>query len=105
MIISINGKTEASPRAATYNAAISTVVSLTPPTASPVLKTTLDIKLDSSYPYTLARTDFRVYTVGTAGTVKELRVKSVDDATKTLTVAFGGALSKESPYSLRVEST
>ena len=67
--------------------------SISPSSVSPVLKTDLVITLDPAYPETLQRTDFRVnITQGTTFN-KELRVKSVDDANKKLTVAFGGAAS------------
>jgi hypothetical protein len=69
---------------------------LNPNTASPVLKTNIEIKLDEFFPYDL--TDPSHFTV-TATNVKDakniryLNVLSVDEKTHTIRAKFGGAIS------------
>jgi len=73
------------------------MASMTPSSASPVLKTKIDIVLDSGFPHVLNKADFTVNAtstdVKTPDYVRYLNVIAVDDSSKKLTVMFGGALS------------
>ena len=66
---------------------------LTPSTASPVLKTKVNITLDATFPYTLSRSDFSVNAtnISNPSYYRLMNVIAVDDANKILTVMFGGA--------------
>jgi len=66
---------------------------LTPNTASPVLKTTIVIQLDPSFPLAMKPEDFTVNatSVTKPNYIRYLNVLSVDDGAKTLNVKFGGA--------------
>jgi len=68
-------------------------MSITPSSASPVLKGEIVIALESSFASTLAVEDFTVNaTLSTnSSVVKRMNVVAVDDAAKELTVMFGGA--------------
>jgi hypothetical protein len=70
-------------------------VSISPSSASPVLKTPLTIQLPSDFSYTLSRNDFTVNMTkaDNATVVKRLNVVSVDDTAKTIQAMFGGAYS------------
>ena len=79
------------------------VESVSPPTVSPIEFRTIDIVLDASFPSVLTVEDFTVtlkpveleptlFTILNGG-VRQLNVVSVDDATKTITVKYGGAYS------------
>jgi hypothetical protein len=82
---------------------IYTVTSLTPSSASPVLKTDIVLQLDTSFPYTLNRDDFTVNATDTNNPeyVRYLKVNAVDDSAKTLTCKFGGAESSDFVISVR----
>jgi hypothetical protein len=68
-------------------------VSVSPSSASPVLKTQLTIALPASFPVALQKADFTVnMTSATNATlIKYLNVIAVQDTAKTLTALFGGA--------------
>jgi len=68
---------------------------LTPASANPTLKTKLNITLASSFPYTLSKSDFSVNATNITNPsyFRQMNVIAADDATKTLTVMFGGAWS------------
>ena len=70
-------------------------MSLNPNSASPVLKTQIEIALDAHFPYTMDRADFTVRAVSKddSSYFKPMNVISVDDSAKTMTVMFGGAYS------------
>ena len=61
-------------------------VSITPPSASPVLKTPLTIQLPSDFSYTLSKNDFTVNMTkaDNSSVIKRLNVVSVDDSAKTI---------------------
>lgn len=68
---------------------------LNPNTASPVLKTPIEIQLDLDFSYTLD--DITAFSVNATSTTDEsyvryLNVLSVDDSTKKIRAMFGGAL-------------
>lgn len=81
------------------------LTSMTPSSASPVLKTKIDIVIGSTFPHTLGIKDFTVNATSTdAATpnyVRYLNVIAVDDAAKKLTVMFGGAHSGKFQMSIR----
>jgi hypothetical protein len=67
---------------------------LNPNSASPVLKTPIEITLDADFPYPL--TDAKHFTVNATSVndetyIRYLNVLSVDDTTKTIRAMFGGA--------------
>jgi len=70
-------------------------MSMSPSSASPVLKTELTVYLASGYPDTLNKTDFNCTLFSHNDTTysRELYIMSVDDAAKTLTIKFPGAVS------------
>jgi len=70
-------------------------VSIEPPSASPVLKTKINITLEDAFPYTLAREDFTVNATNISNPTyfRQMNVVGVDEANKRLTVMFGGAWS------------
>lgn len=80
-------------------------VSMTPASASPVLKSNLTIQLDATYPIALNKSDFKAELFGINDTTyeRELYVMSVDDAAKTVKVKFPGAVSGN--YKLQLSST
>ena len=79
--------------------------SMTPSSVSPVLKTKIDIVLDSGFPYALNKGDITVNATSTNAEtpdyVRYLNVIAVDDSSKKLTVMFGGALSGDFQMSVR----
>jgi len=68
---------------------------LSPASANPTLKTKLNVTLASTFPYTLNRADFTVNAtnISNPSYFRQMNVIAADDATKTLTVMFGGAWS------------
>lgn len=68
---------------------------MNPSSASPVLKTEIDISLDPSYPETLNASDFTavLYSLNDTEYRRELYVMSVDDSAKTIKIKFPGAVS------------
>ena len=70
-------------------------MSMSPTSASPVLKTELTVYLASSYPDTLNKTDFNCTLLSHNDTSysRMLYIMAADDAAKTLTIKFPGAVS------------
>ena len=68
---------------------------MSPTSASPVLKTELTVTLSQSYPETLVKEDFNctLFSNDDDTYSRELYIMSVDDAAKTLTIKFPGAVS------------
>jgi hypothetical protein len=88
-------------------------ISMSPTSASPVLKTELVISLAASYPETLVQEDFsaEIFYLGCPADMicrdntdyeRELYVMAVDDAAKTITLKFPGAYS--GTYQLQISS-
>jgi len=77
--------------------------SLTPASVSPVLKSRIEIALESSFPYTLDKEDFTVNATSLTNStyIRYLNVVAVDDDARTLTCLFGGAYSGEFQISVR----
>jgi hypothetical protein len=80
--------------------------SLTPASASPVLKTKLQIQLQGSVTGALDKADFEVYasrivSEGEEALVKRMKVLVADTAAKTVDVMFGGAPSGRYALSVR----
>lgn len=101
--ITINGVAVSHSVSLTTTDTLYSVTSITPSSASPVLKTDIVIQLDTSFPYTLDRDDFTVNATDENDStyVRFLKVNSVDDSAKTLTVKFGGAESSNFILSVR----
>jgi hypothetical protein len=78
-------------------------VVLVPDSASPVLKTKVNITLESTFPYSLVKEDFSVNATNLTNPTyfRQMNVIAVDDATKTLTCLFGGAWSGRYILSVR----
>jgi hypothetical protein len=79
-------------------------MSLTPSSASPVLKSEIVVALNSDYSTAMVATDFTAVLFSYNDTTyeRELYVMSVDDSAKTLTVKFPGA--ESGLYYLQVSS-
>jgi hypothetical protein len=77
--------------------------SMTPSSTSPVLKRQLEIVIGSAFPHELNKDDFTVNATSTKtpGYVRYLNIIKVDQATKKLTVMFGGAESGDFQMSIR----
>jgi len=71
------------------------VVTMVPTSSSPVLKRPITFTITDTFPYTLAKEDFRVTAISQddPSYIKYLNVISVDDAAKSFTAMFGGAYS------------
>lgn len=93
MIIVINGQTVANLVTVTMKTEIKSSLTLTPSSASPVLKTKITVQLESDFPYTLAKEELTMNATSTTDSsyIRYLRVVEVDDAAKTFTALFGGA--------------
>jgi hypothetical protein len=78
-------------------------VQLVPNTASPVLKTKVNITLEDTFPYTLAKEDFTVNATNITNPTyfRQMNVIGVHEATKSLMVMFGGAWSGDYLISIR----
>jgi hypothetical protein len=78
-------------------------VQLVPNTASPVLKTKVNITLESSFPYTLDKADFTVNATNISNPTyfRQMNVIAVHEPTKSLMVMFGGAWSGDYLISIR----
>jgi len=81
-------------------------VQLNPTSASPVLKTKINITLEQTFPYTLSREDFTVNATNISNPTyfRQMNVIGVDEANKVLTVMFGGAWSGLYQMSIRHKS-
>jgi hypothetical protein len=79
-------------------------IAMEPSSVNPVLKTTIVITLDPTFPYTLAAEDFTVNATSVFNTdyVRYLSVMSVDDDAKTLTCKFGGAESLTNEFTMSI---
>jgi hypothetical protein len=103
MTISINGQTVTQSLSLSLMSDMKSGVILVPDSASPVLKTKINITLESTFPYTLAKEDFSVNATNITNPTyfRQMNVIAVDDSTKTLTCLFGGAWSGQYLISIR----
>jgi hypothetical protein len=64
-----------------------------------VLKTPIEIQLDTNFPITLNKEDFSVNATSLTNStyMRYLNVIGVNDTAKTITVMFGGSISNYSP--------
>jgi hypothetical protein len=78
-------------------------VALVPATASPVLKTKVNITLEDTFPYALAKADFTVNATNISNPTyfRQMNVIGVHEPTKSLMVMFGGAWSGDYLISIR----
>jgi hypothetical protein len=92
--VSVNGLTDSTLTVAMLSQAEQSM-SMSPTSASPVLKTELTVYLASSYPDTLNKTDFNCTLLSHNDTSysRMLYIMAADDAAKTLTIKFPGAVS------------
>lgn len=97
MKLVINGHTIESDVSFTTKDSISASLDLNPSSVSPVLKTPIEIQLDSDFPYDLVASDFSVNAtdITDATYTRYLNVMSADNEAKTIRCMFGGALSGE----------
>ena len=91
--LTINGESVSISNSFVMRSEYKSGLTITPSSASPVLKTLLTVTLESTFPETLHKNDFSVNFTSTTNSsiVKRLNVVSVDDSAKTLQVMFGGA--------------
>jgi len=78
-------------------------VQFDPDSASPVLKTPIDITLESDFPYDLVKEDFSVNATNITNPdyFRMMNVIDVDNDAKKLTVMFGGAWSGDYRIDIR----
>jgi hypothetical protein len=78
-------------------------MALIPSTASPVLKSKVNITLDPTFPYVLEKSDFSVNATNISNPeyFRQMNVIAVDDANKVISVMFGGAYSGDYRISVR----
>jgi len=94
MTIVINGLTVANSLSFKTKSDVQASTNLNPNSASPVLKTVIEISLSPDFPYEmLDPKDFSVNatSVNDANYIRYLNVLTVDDSTKTMRAMFGGA--------------
>ena len=103
MTVVINDVTVANDLSVTMMGEVQSGMTLTPASASPVLKTKIVIALESGFPHTLAKEDFTVNATSSTNDtyIKFMNVVEVDDAAKTITTMFGGAHSGTYYISIR----
>lgn len=103
MIIVINGQTVGNSVTVTMKTEVKSSLTLTPSSASPVLKTKITVQLESDFPYTLVKEELTMNATSTTDSsyIRYLRVVEVDDAAKTFTALFGGAHSGLFQISIR----
>jgi len=90
----------------TMSSDLNAATAIVPPTASPVLKTELELTLHSSFdPTKIVASKFTVQFIDSkdAKNVKYLKVNTVDTTTKKMKVMFGGA--KSGDYIIKIEHT
>ena len=103
LTVNVNGLTDSSKSVGVMSDQIK-VVSITPNSVSPVLKTLLTIKI-TGYPNTLEKNDLEVFAVSTTRNITtpiNIVEVGVDGSDQYLKVKFGG--SESSVYDLRVRS-
>lgn len=78
-------------------------ISMTPMSANPTLKTQINITIEDTFPYTMTKEAFSVNATNITNPsyYRQMNVVAVDDATKQLTVMFGGAWSGRYQISVR----
>ena len=83
-----------------------TMVTLSPTSASPVLKTKVNITLEATFPYTLEKAHFSVNATNISNTeyFRQMNVIAVYDTEKIVEVMFGGAWSGEYRVDIRHSS-
>jgi hypothetical protein len=101
--IKINGLSVAYSNTFSLKSKVRSGLTLNPASVSPVLKTKIEIQLESDFPYALAKGDFSVNVTKSDDStkIKQLNVVEVDDASKKLFVMFGGAYSGTYLVSIR----
>lgn len=103
LVIDINGQSVSSSLQITTMSNVKSSTTISPSSASPVLKTRITVSLESDFPHTLDRADFSINATSTTNSsyVRYLNVIEVDDAEKTLVALFGGAESGQFQVSIR----
>lgn len=103
MNIDVNGQTLSQNLELSMKPNTEASITLTPSSANPTLKTKMVLSLESSFPYTLNKTDFSVNATNITNPTyfRQMNVIGVNDTEKTLTVMFGGAWSGLYQMSIR----
>jgi len=93
MVVTINGQTMTQSLSFTMMGGTKTGLALIPNSANPTLKTKINITLESTFPYTLAKSDFTVNATNITNPsyFRQMNVIGVYESTKTIEVMFGGA--------------
>lgn len=94
-VVTINGQTITNDLTFTLRNEVKSSTGLTPNSASPVLKTPIDVQLETSFPYELKKEDLQMWVYRTkednTTLTKQVNVVSVNDTAKSFKVMFGGA--------------
>lgn len=101
--MSINGQTVTQALSLSLMSDKKSGMVLVPDSASPVLKTKVNITLEDTFPYALVKEDFSVNATNITNPTyfRQMNVIAVDESTKTLTCLFGGAWSGKYLISIR----
>lgn len=102
MEIIINDKTVSQTLSPTSRDVVQSGSNLNPSSVNPVLKTKIEIQLDTNFPYTLTKEDFSVNatSISNSSYIRYMNVVEVDDSAKTITCMFGGAESEYGPFKI-----
>lgn len=102
MEIIINDKTVSQTLSPTSRDVVQSGSNLNPSSVNPVLKTKIEIQLDTNFPYTLTKEDFSVNATSISNStyIRYMNVVEVDDSAKTITCMFGGAESEYGPFKI-----
>ena len=100
----INNKTATESLSVTSRDTSAQGINLNPSSVSPVLKTPIEIQIDTNFPYTLNKEDFSVNATSLTNStyMRYLNVIRVNDTAKTITVMFGGSISIYSPLQIQI---
>lgn len=103
MTFVINGRTVSNSIALWTMNDTKSLVTLDPPSASPVLKTKINITLEDAFPYTLEKEHFSVNATNISNPeyYRQMNVINVYNDEKKLEVMFGGAWSGEYQIDIR----
>ena len=103
MIITINGQTVTQTLSFTMMDGAKKGLALIPNSASPTLKTKINITLEGTFPYALSKSDFTVNATNITNPeyFRQMNVIGVYESTKTIEVMFGGAWSGLYQISIR----
>lgn len=103
MTIVINGQVVTNSLSFTLNVDAKRFLSITPESASPVLKTKITVALSEDWTHTLTRESLSMNatSVTNSSYIRQMNVIEVDDAARTFVVMFGGAESGQFHLNIR----